>query len=97
MKTMDAAMSVSIRGGNQSALGAMPSTEAPSVIEWAAVKAVTTETRGQKRRIGITRQSRKRRWSMPFRMWAKPSTTKRRKAWCHLGSRRTRPGFPVYW
>ncbi len=39
-------------GGNQSADGAMPNAEAISVIECAAVKAVTTPTSGRMRRNG---------------------------------------------
>ena len=34
------------------------------------------------------------RWSVPSRMWTKPSSTKRSAAWCQRGSRRTRPGLP---
>ena len=72
MKTIEAAISISMSGGNHSALGASPITDATRVIECATVKAVTTETSGQKRRSGMTRQSRKRRWSTPSRMCAKP-------------------------
>ena len=55
---MDAAISVSISGGNHSASGAKLKADAISVIECATVNAVTTKTRGRNRRNGITRHSR---------------------------------------
>src|SRR5207237_1217622 len=58
MYTMDAAMSVSMSGGNQSASGARSYADARSVIEWAMVNDVTTNTSGRSRRNGITRHSR---------------------------------------
>ena len=66
-------------GGNHSASGARSNAEAMSVIECATVKAVTTSTSGRKRRNGITRQSRNSRWSVPSRMWKKPSSTNRQR------------------
>ena len=42
MYTIEAAISVSISGGNQRASGTMPSAAAPRVIECATVKAVTS-------------------------------------------------------
>ena len=77
---MDTAISVSMSGGNHSASGASSKAEAISVIECATVNAVTTTTSGRKRRNGMTRQSRNSRWSMPSRMWRKPSLTKRQAA-----------------
>ena len=72
----------------------MSNAEAMRVIEWATVKAVTTATSGRSRRNGITRQNRNSRWSMPSRMWKKPSLVKRSAAWCQRGSSSTMPGSP---
>ncbi len=46
------AIRVSIRGGNQSPVGASPSVEAIRVTEWATVNAVTTSSSGRIRRNG---------------------------------------------
>ena len=53
-------MSVSMSGGNQSAL-APRLAEPISVIECATVKDVTMAMSGRRRRIGMTRQKRNRR------------------------------------
>ena len=58
MYTIDAAISTSMSGGNQSASGAKPAADAMSVIECATVNAVTIATSGRIRRNGITRHSR---------------------------------------
>ena len=91
MYRIETATSVSISGGNHRASGAKPRADAISVIEWATVNAVTTPTSGPKRRNGTTRANRKRRWSMPSKMWRKPSLAKDRKACSQLGSRCTVP------
>ena len=80
MKTMERAMSVSMSAGNQRTFGVIPSAAATKVMECAMVKDVTMGTSAQKLRSGTTRQSRKRMWSMPSRMWPKPKTTKRHAA-----------------
>ena len=92
------------RGGNQrldqrrepQRVGAMSNADAMSVIEWATVKAVTTATSGRRRRNGITRQNRNSRWSMPSRMWKKPSLVKRSAAWCQRGSSCDDAGIAVH-
>ena len=96
IQTIDAAISVSTRGGNQRASGASSNADAISVTEWAAVNDVTMAARGRSRRNGITRQARNSRWSVPSRMCSKPRATNRRAAWSHRGSSRTSPGFPEY-
>ena len=87
MKTIVAAISVSISGGNHSASGTKPNAEAISVIECATVNDVTMMMSGRSRRNGMTRQARNSRWSVPSRMCQNPSTMKRSTAWCQRGSR----------
>ena len=59
MNTIDAAIAVSTNGANHRPSGARPRAAATSVIECAAVNAVTTGTSGRSRRIGMTRHSTK--------------------------------------
>ena len=74
----------------------MSNAEAMSVIEWATVKAVTTAASGRRRRNGMTRQNRNSRWSMPSRMWKKPSLVNRSAAWCQRGSSCDDAGIAVH-
>ena len=65
---MERAISASMSGGNQRALGVIPIAEAMSVMECATVNAVMIATSGRIRRKGITRQKTKSKWSIPPRM-----------------------------
>ena len=58
MYTIERAINTSMRGGNQSALGAKSNADAINVIEWATVNDVTMTTSGRTRRNGMTRQRR---------------------------------------
>ena len=59
MYRIDSAISVSMSGANQSAVGARPRVDAMSVIECATVNDVMTAISGRSRRNGITRHRRK--------------------------------------
>ena len=91
MYTIEAAMAVSTKGGNHAPAGDNPYAEPSRVNECATVNAVTTETTWRSRSTGMTRQSRKSRWSKPLRMCAMPSAMNPAAAWYQAGFSETVP------